>query len=107
MQMPEMDGIELAQKIKADPQISSTKLIMLSSIGYCGEGEEALQASIEAYLTKPVKQSQLYDALATVMGPPEEAEAPQEEQRQLVTVHSLKEAKARSRIRLLVAEDIK
>jgi CheY-like chemotaxis protein/HPt (histidine-containing phosphotransfer) domain-containing protein len=106
MQMPEMDGIELAQKIKANPQVSSTKLIMLSSIGWRGEGEEARQASIEAYLTKPVRQSQLYDALATVMGTPEEAEAPQEEkEQQLVTRHSLKEAKARSRIRLLVAED--
>jgi signal transduction histidine kinase/CheY-like chemotaxis protein/HPt (histidine-containing phosphotransfer) domain-containing protein len=64
------------------------------------------QAVIEAYLTKPVKQSQLYDALAAVMGTPEEAEAPEEEkERQLVTSYSLKEAKARSRARILVAED--
>ncbi|MDQ3302653.1 MAG: response regulator [Actinomycetota bacterium] len=107
MRMPEMDGIDLAQKIKADPSISSTKLIMLSSIGRRGEGEKARQAGIEAYLTKPVKQSQLYDALATVMGTPakEEAAAPEEEERQIVTRHSLKEAKARSRVRILVAED--
>jgi PAS domain S-box-containing protein len=107
MQMPKMDGLELAQKIKAEPSISSTKLIMLSSIGQRGEGEKARQAGIEAYLTKPVRQSQLYDALATVMGTPEEAEAPEEEEkeRQLVTRHSLKEAKDRSRVRILVAED--
>jgi CheY-like chemotaxis protein len=106
MQMPQMDGMELARKIKADPSISPTRLIMLSSIGRRGEGEEARQASIEAYLTKPVRQSQLFDAIAMVMGEAAEEVAPeQEKEQQLVTVHSLKEAKGRSRIRILVAED--
>ncbi|HEX2741931.1 MAG TPA: response regulator [Rubrobacter sp.] len=107
MQMPGMDGLELARKIKTEPLLSSTKLIMLSSIGRRGEGEEARQASIEAYLTKPVRQSRLFDAIALVMGTAaEETVAPEEEkQRQLVTRHSLKEAKDRSRIRILVAED--
>jgi CheY-like chemotaxis protein len=80
-------------------------------LGHRGEGEEARKTGIEAYLTKPVKQSQLYDALATVMGTPvEEEEARPEQQAHLVTRHSLEEAKARSRerlsrARLLVAED--
>ncbi|HZH98528.1 MAG TPA: response regulator [Fimbriimonadaceae bacterium] len=103
MQMPEMDGLELARKIKADPSISSTKLIMLSSIWQLNEGEGARQAGMEAYLTKPVKHSQLYEALATVMGIPEEAGA--REDRQLITRHSLEDARARSRVRVLVAED--
>jgi CheY-like chemotaxis protein/HPt (histidine-containing phosphotransfer) domain-containing protein len=106
MQMPEMDGIELAQRIKAEPAISSTRLIMLSSIGRRGNAEEARRADIEAYLTKPVRQSQLYDALATVMGTPGDVAVPQEgKERQFVTRYSLKEAKARSRARILVAED--
>jgi CheY-like chemotaxis protein len=105
IQMPEMDGIELAEKIKAEPSISSTKLIVMSSIGRRGEGSEARQAGIEAYLTKPVRQSQLYDAIATVMAKPEEAVASEKEEKQLVTSHSLREAKARSRVRILVAED--
>jgi len=103
-QMPEMDGLQLARLIKADPAISSTRLIMLSSIGRRGEGEEARQASIEAYLTKPVRQSQLYDALATVMGTPTE-EIPVPEEKRLVTRHSLKEIKTRFHARILVAED--
>jgi CheY-like chemotaxis protein len=106
IQMPEMDGIELAKKIKADRSISSIKLVMLSSIGRRGEGSEVRQAGAEAYLTKPVKQSQLYDALAAVMNKPEkEAAAPEKEEKQLVTSHSLKEAKARSLARILVVED--
>ncbi|HET7479180.1 MAG TPA: PAS domain S-box protein [Rubrobacteraceae bacterium] len=104
MQMPVMDGIELARQIKADPLISSTKLIMLSSMGWRGEGEEVRRAGIDAYLTKPAKQSQLYDAISTVMGMPEGAVA-LETERQLITRHSLKEAKGRSRGRILVAED--
>jgi signal transduction histidine kinase/DNA-binding response OmpR family regulator/HPt (histidine-containing phosphotransfer) domain-containing protein len=104
--MPEMDGIELAEKIKADPSISSTRLVMMSSIGRRGEVSEARQAGAEAYLTKPVRQFQLYDAIATVMAKLEEEEAAApEEEKQLVTSHSLREAKARSRVRILVAED--
>ena len=105
--MPEIDGIELAKKIKADPSISSTKLIMMTSVGQRGESSEARQAGAEAYLTKPVRQSQLYDAIATVTAKPEKGAAapPEKEEKQLVTSHSLKEAKARSRTRILVAED--
>jgi two-component system sensor histidine kinase/response regulator len=105
MQMPEMDGLELAKKIKADTSISSTKLIMMSSVGRRGDAEEARQVGIEAYLTKPVRQSHLYDALATVMNKPEEDTTAPEEEKQLVTTHSLREAKAQSRVRILVAED--
>ncbi len=107
MQMPRMDGMELARRIKADPSIAGTKLVLMSSVGRRGDAEEARQAGIEAYLNKPVRQSQLYDALATVMGEPvEEGEAARpESEPQLVTRHSIKEAEVRSRGRVLVAED--
>ena len=105
MQMPDMDGLMLAGNIKADPAIASTRLILLTSMGQRGDGEGAQRAGIEAYLTKPVRQSQLYDTLATVMGSPAEvgddgeaAGAP------LITRPTLEE-KARSRARILLAED--
>ncbi len=108
MQMPEMDGIELARKIKADPQISSTRLVLLTSMGERGDAGEVTRAGIEAYLVKPAKQSQLHEVLTTVMGTRLEEEAvgsSKHEAPSLVTRHSLKEAKARSRSRILVAED--
>ncbi|MDQ3965352.1 MAG: response regulator [Actinomycetota bacterium] len=116
MQMPKMDGMELARKIKANPLISSTRLVLLTSLGQRGEGEEARQAGVEAYLVKPVRQSELYDTLATVMGTPpvEEEEAarrrPGQEEAPLVVRRSPEEGEARSRERLarahvLVAED--
>src|SRR5918994_4490772 len=107
MQKPQIGGIELARKIRAEPRVSSTKLVMLSSIGQRGESEEARQVGMDAYLTKPVRQSQLYDAIATVLGTTvEEAlEKSKQELPSLVTSYSLNEARARSRPRILVAEE--
>ncbi|GLI33694.1 response regulator [Desulforhabdus amnigena] len=67
MMMPGMNGLELAQSIKADPSLSGLRLIMLASGGSEGDSEKFLQTGIEAYLTKPVRQSQLYTCLAAVM----------------------------------------
>ncbi len=70
LDMPEMDGMELARRIKADPAIASARLILLTSLGFRGEAEQARRAGLSAYLTKPVRQSQLYDAIVTVMSHP-------------------------------------
>jgi two-component system, sensor histidine kinase and response regulator len=72
MQMPNMNGIQLARAIGDEPEISSTRLVLLTSIGL-NINEEAREAGIEVVLSKPVRQSQLYDALAKVMGPSTEA----------------------------------
>ncbi|MBI3652093.1 MAG: response regulator [Acidobacteria bacterium] len=65
--MPEMDGIELARSIKADPQLSSLRLILLTSYGQRGNYEIASKAGIAACLTKPIKQSHLFDCLTRVL----------------------------------------
>ena len=103
-QMPGMDGMELANHIKADPLLRGIRLVMLTSIGRQGGAEMARRAGVEAYLTKPVKQSELYDCLATLMGTPAES-APGEEQGRPVTRRSLRESREHGRARVLVAED--
>ena len=70
LQMPGVDGMELAITIKADHSIAATKLVLLTSMGLRGEAEQARKAGFAAYLTKPVRQSKLYDAIATAMGTP-------------------------------------
>ena len=74
MMMPGMDGLELAQRIGADPSIPSTKLVMLSSMGGRAESEQGRPANIEVHLTKPVRQSRLYDAIATIVTAAEDQE---------------------------------
>ena len=68
--MPGMNGLELAAAIKADPRLRSTVVIMLSSAGD-DDPEKVRQAGIAASLTKPVRHSELYDAIvASLRGPP-------------------------------------
>ena len=65
LQMPEMDGLALTREIRADPTISRTRLIMTSSAGE--RADFASQATdIDRWLTKPVKHSKLYDAIAAL-----------------------------------------
>ncbi|TMQ01443.1 MAG: PAS domain S-box protein [Verrucomicrobia bacterium] len=67
LQMPEMDGLTLAQAIRADPLIQKTHLVMLTSLGLRLDAEAWRSTGIDAYLVKPVKESRLYDCLAAVI----------------------------------------
>ncbi len=102
MQMPGMDGFMLARVIKATPELASTRIIILSSIGQRGHGPTAQQVGIDAYLTKPVRQSQLYDSIALVMSRAAETET---EPPSLVTRHRLTEVQAAAKVKVLLAED--
>jgi len=68
LQMPGMSGFDLGRAIKSDPLIASTRLALLTSFGVKGHGKQALECGFAAYLMKPVRQLQLYDCLATMMG---------------------------------------
>ncbi|MBI3414734.1 MAG: PAS domain S-box protein, partial [Verrucomicrobia bacterium] len=70
MQMPETDGLTLAQQIQADDTIPRSRIIMLTSMGDRLEQEVLLQAGIAACVVKPIKQSRLFDVIANVMAAP-------------------------------------
>jgi len=63
--MPEMDGYELARLIKSDQLTTGMHLVLLTSAG--ARAEVGAQAGIAASLTKPVRQSQLFDCLISVI----------------------------------------
>ena len=99
-QMPEIDGLMLARAIKADPLLATVPLVLLMSVSYRGSAGDAERAGFSAFLVKPIRQSQLYDCIATVMGV-----AAQPEPARLITRESLREARAQVRARVLVADD--
>jgi CheY-like chemotaxis protein len=72
-QMPGTDGIDLARAIKQDPKLKQLHLVMLSSVGSLDETGKWMAAGVEAYLNKPIRQAELYSALATVLGRVEKA----------------------------------
>jgi len=76
MQMPGMDGLGLARTITADPTLGGLPLVLLTSGGLHALNDDARTAGIRLCLSKPVRQSQLYDALALMMEGSEEPTAP-------------------------------
>jgi light-regulated signal transduction histidine kinase (bacteriophytochrome)/DNA-binding response OmpR family regulator len=68
LQMPGMDGLELAQRIKTDPRLTSTRLLLLTSLSQYNVVDDTYRAGVEAVLTKPVRQAQLFNCLTTVLG---------------------------------------
>jgi signal transduction histidine kinase/DNA-binding response OmpR family regulator len=67
VQMPVMDGLELARLINADRALSNTRLVLLSSIGDVRGTALASETLFDGCLTKPARQSELYDCLVGIM----------------------------------------
>jgi PAS domain S-box-containing protein len=101
--MPGMDGFELARAIKSDPDLARMQLVLLTSAGIRGDAADAASAGIAAYLTKPVRQSQLFDCLTTVMS--QSSNLSPVIASTLVTKHSMREAREMSHKLILLAED--
>src|SRR6267143_783133 len=99
VQMPDMDGFQLATAVRAEKKLARTNLLMLTSAGQRGDGERCRELGIRGYLTKPISRSDLLEALGTVLAAaPGEAGTPQ-----VVTRHTI--AESRRTLRVLLAED--
>jgi two-component system, sensor histidine kinase and response regulator len=98
-QMPEMDGFALAEAIKRNPDWRAATVMMLSSAGQRGDAMRCRELGVAAYLTKPVQQAELLDAILTALG----TRAKDEVSPELVTRHSLRER--RSCLQILLVED--
>ncbi|MEX8501385.1 response regulator, partial [Leptothrix ochracea] len=97
VQMPEMDGFELAERIHHNPEYVGATVMMLTSEGQRGHATRCKELGIAGYLNKPVSQSELLDAIMTALGEPLNAHS------KLITRHSLRET--RRKLNLLLAED--
>jgi signal transduction histidine kinase/CheY-like chemotaxis protein/HAMP domain-containing protein len=100
--MPGMDGEALGRAIKSNPVLKETHLIMLTSRGMRGDAARARSMGFEGYLTKPIKQSPLFNAILTVFGKKLDKKRPQDHS--IVTIHSIAEAGKR-KLQILLTED--
>jgi CheY-like chemotaxis protein/nitrogen-specific signal transduction histidine kinase len=101
MQMPEMNGLELAQKIREFPEYQNLPLVMLSSLSISRSAIEAAQVEFAATLNKPIKQFQLQDVLAHILGENSQQSLPISKSKS--PSHDLE--KAIFPLRILLAED--
>jgi CheY-like chemotaxis protein/HPt (histidine-containing phosphotransfer) domain-containing protein/anti-sigma regulatory factor (Ser/Thr protein kinase) len=94
--MPGMDGFTLVAQVRGDPKLAETIVIVLTSGDRPKDAQRAQALAVAQRLLKPVKQSELFDAIAAALGAeaPEPAASPEEEA--LAPVRPLK---------ILLAED--
>jgi PAS domain S-box-containing protein len=102
MQMPEMDGEQVLEAIKANPRLEDTVVVILTSIGRRGDAARLEALGCAGYLLKPIKQRQLYEALVSVLG--QRHETAGEQKPLFVTRHFISE-QMRTSTRILLAED--
>ena len=69
MQMPDTSGFALTEEIKADAALSSTQIVIMHTVGRRGSSASWAEAGISGYVTKPVKQSALFDAIMDASAP--------------------------------------
>jgi len=101
MHMPKMDGFALVERIRQRPELSTATIMMLTSAGHRGDAARCQELGVAAYLLKPIRQSELREAIARVLGARE-----QEGAIPLITRFSLQDARdPASVLRVLLAED--
>jgi two-component system sensor histidine kinase/response regulator len=98
--MEGMDGLALARAIRADPSLNGARLVLLTSSGRSDHAQNVREADIDAFLTKPIRQSALHNALISATGM-----APISPPRTLLTAHGIAEEQAQHRPLILVVED--
>ncbi len=98
--MPNMDGFTFIERLRQNSLAAAeSKIIMLTSAGQRGDAARCRELGVAAYLTKPIRQSELLDCLVHVLGTSRSGL----ESAALVTRHALREEKRK--LHVLLAED--
>jgi len=101
MHMPKMDGFTLVEQIRKRPELATATIMMLTSAGHRGDAARCQELGVAAYLLKPIRQSELREAIARVLGAHTESGAIP-----LITRFSLHDGRDPSAsLRVLLAED--
>jgi CheY-like chemotaxis protein len=101
MHMPNMDGFTLVERIRQRPELATATIMMLTSAGHRGDANRCRELGVAAYLLKPIRQSELRESIALVLGAREQGGAIP-----LVTRYALHDSRnPLTVLRILVAED--
>jgi signal transduction histidine kinase/CheY-like chemotaxis protein len=68
LMMPDIDGFGFVERIRADPAIAETRVVMLTSANRPGDGDRANELGIAAVVSKPVRHAVLMDTVAEAFG---------------------------------------
>jgi CheY-like chemotaxis protein len=93
---------EVIRAIRTNPAFASTRLVFLATVGHRGDSERVREAGVDAYLTKPLRASDLFACLRAVLEQPAMAQAPG---KALITRHTLAEIQQQDQPRILIVED--
>ncbi len=99
-QLPDLDGFELAERLKKEKLARGSRILLLTSVGNPGDARRCREVGVSGYLIKPVKMAELRVAIDQVLGL---EQGPPQAQKELVTRHSL--AQQYQGVRILMAED--
>ncbi len=103
--LPKMNGRLLGAKIKEDPDLKTTQLILMSNTGVKGDALNAWELGFNAYFTRPVDPHLIYQCILTLIGR-QFKEKSERGQTQLITRYSLQEIRDK-KVHILLAEDNK
>jgi signal transduction histidine kinase/CheY-like chemotaxis protein/HPt (histidine-containing phosphotransfer) domain-containing protein len=104
-QMPRMDGLELGRTVAADPQLASTRMVLLTSFREKEQENRALNSGFEAYLAKPVRQASLLSCLVRIVTRASPTDAASQQAYSMESRSGLNNLKPRFRGSVLLAED--
>ncbi len=97
MQMPEMDGFTLVERIHQHPAHVGATVMMLTAQGQRVHAQRCLELGVGSHVMKPIAQSELLDAIMTALGEPQQSSVAR------TTRHAL--PKSQRKLNLLLAED--
>jgi CheY-like chemotaxis protein len=67
IQMPEMDGYEVAAHLKTDPELARIPIIGVSSFAMPGDRERAMRMGFAGYVEKPIDPERFVEAVLTIL----------------------------------------
>jgi signal transduction histidine kinase/DNA-binding response OmpR family regulator len=101
MHMPKMDGFGLVERLKDHSGTGGSTIMMLTSGGQRGDAQRCSELGIAAYLLKPVRQTELREAIARVL-----SAGGKSTETAMITRHTLREQTRQNKmLKILLAED--